>query len=231
MTRSTKSKNSDKAETKERSRKAGSKQGGKSKSNKQEEDSASDNEESPQEVLAQTLISLLENVNTLRDQIKSLGGITKRAAKRTRKTGTASVNNAFTCQMGIPPPLVSILRNPEDGKKLNKKSTLSRPKLASAIMTHCKKHGTDAGKGQWKPDESLREALGLKKKDTINQPGSQKIISALYKEHNITRVPTEGETTGKKTKRQLKEDDGSDSESVQSEEAEAPKRSRKRSNA
>lgn len=226
MTRSTK--NSDKSETNERSRKASSK-GGKAK---REEDSASDNnEESPQEVLAQTLASLLENVNTLRDQIKSLGGITKRAAKRTRKTGTASVNNAFTCQMGIPPPLVSLLRNPEDGKKLNKKSTLSRPKLASAIMTYCKKNGTDAGKGFWKPDEALREALGLKKKETINQAGSQKIISALYKEHNIVRVAAEGEETGKKSKRQLKEDDNSDSESVQSEEAEAPKRSRKRSNA
>lgn len=228
------SKNSDKSDSpKERTRKSDTKNL-KSKKNA-DEDSSSDSEQSPQDIYDAAIIALQETEASLREQIKALPGIVKRARKNKRKAGTANANNAFTRQMGIPPPLIPLLRNPEDGKKLNKKSTLARPKLMSAILTYCKKNELGTEKGFYKPDEALREALGLKKKDTFNSPGLQKVISAVYKEHNIVAVPSatdDSADTGKKSKRQLK-DDGSDSEGVQSEQAEtkSKKSTRKRSNA
>lgn len=237
MPKTPKSNNSETKKDSPRS-KASSKGSKTNKNENSENDANSGDEESPQDILAQHLASMMENSNTLREQQKALPGIIKRAGKRTRKAGTTSANNALTRQMGIPPPLIALLRNPEDGKKLNKKSTLSRPKLASAIMNYCKKSGTDVGKGMWKPDDTLREALGIKKKDAISHIAVQKVISALYKEHNIVAVVTESAAadTGKNTKskrRVSEDDDNSDSESVQSEESEAPKkkRSSKQSNA
>jgi hypothetical protein len=138
-----------------------------------------------------------------------------RKSLRDKKKGNAA-------QYLVPPPLTSVLKNPEDDSKLTKTSTLSRMQLGSAIFKRLKEKGTEA-KGGRIPDDKLREALGVKSKKAVLGLGDiQKCISALYKEHNITAIKAEEDdaaSSKKKGKRASAKDDSasSDEESVESE--------------
>jgi hypothetical protein len=210
------------------SAKAESKKG--SRATKEETSQESEEEQTPATIYAAAIMNIEEMLGNVKDQFKVIKGLAKKLGKRTRKPGTVSANNAFTCQMGIPAPLISLLRHPVDNKKLSKKSTLSRTQLVKAINNYCKKADLGQGGGVYKPDEPLREALLMKKKETFKACILQKIISNIYKHYGITRAPVEegDDTSSKKSKRQLAED--SESENIRSEDSEKPK-SRKRSNA
>lgn len=231
MTKSTKSnsKSGKSSKPEKTSAKAESKKGSRIKD---ETSQVSEEEQTPATIYAAAITEIEELLGSVKDKFKVIKGLAKKLGKRVRKAGTLSPNNAFTRQMGIPVPLITLLRNPDDNKKLSKKSTLSRTQLLRAINNYCKKAELGQGSGFYKPDEPLREALLMKKKETFNAAQLQKIISTIYKHYEIVPTPIEtaaASGTTKKSKRQLAEDE-SESDNVRSEESEKPK-SRKRSNA
>lgn len=223
----TKSKNSEARSSKEKTSRKSEARGGKAKKSKTDDES---DEEDSMEVYQAALSKVDETMVSLKEQVKALKNLAKAAFKRKRKAGTASPNNAFTRQMGIPPALIKLLRHPDDNTKLNKASTLSRSQLQKSILNYCKKNDLATEGGHYKPNDVLREALHIKsKKETFNGALLQRHISNVYKIDEIVPVPIEGAETTKKGKKQLKEE-GSDDEGTDASE-EAPKRKARRSNA
>lgn len=142
-------------------------------------DAASDDSvDDPQERLAKLLEMIAEYS---KEAVKLARSKTFKSKKKRTSTG----ENALMRPLPVPAPLIKILKD-VDGNRLTKGAEMPRPILGKVINEYCKANLKKDADGGYKPDDALRSALGLNKKDTIKFNSLQGIISRVYAEHGIS---------------------------------------------